>query len=184
MGVLTDHDLVYYKTTHDLIGFIETGFEKGAGCAHALDSGFEDITSIEISEEYVKNGNIFYGNLMDIIKGDSSQVLPELLEMYPTNINVLFWLDAHLPGWPNKEAEDTDTCFPLQKELEAIKEFRLGKDVIIIDDLRIYENGPYEAGNWGEFQIGIQFIKDLFEETHNFIKDYRKQGYLILIPKK
>ena len=56
----------------------------------------------------------------------------------------------------------------------------------VIDDLRIYEDGPFETGNWAERNLyggdGIAFIEDLFEDTHFVVRSYNKQGFVILLP--
>jgi hypothetical protein len=90
------------------------------------------------------------------------------------------------------------TRLPLQKELDLIFQKRTSfKDVILMDDLWVYEDGPYETGLFNNhmkrmgwnitrqeiWQGGIDFIYELFGNTHQIVKDYRHQGYIILYPK-
>ena len=42
---------------HITENFVETGTEEGNGCIAALTVGFENIVSIEASEEYFKKTN-------------------------------------------------------------------------------------------------------------------------------
>ena len=62
----------------------------------------------------------------------------------------------------------------------------MSNDVIVIDDLRIYEDGPFETGNWDERSKyggdGIEFIEKLFEDTHYVGRSYNAQGFVILFP--
>jgi hypothetical protein len=102
-------------------------------------------------------------------------------------------LDAHFPGADfhfetYDSTKDYDTRLPLKKELETIKINRSNnKDVFIIDDLRVYEDNNYTDGNWSLRKEvggdGIDFVYELFGQSHNIEKDLRYQGYLILTPK-
>jgi hypothetical protein len=76
----------------------------------------------------------------------------------------------------------------LEKEVRTIKQHRdTTKDVFIIDDLRVYEDNNYSDGNWPlKSQVGgdgIDFIFELFQDTHNIERDLRHQGFLIITPK-
>ena len=107
----------------------------------------------------------------------------------------MFWLDAHFPGAEEGLNDYNDESreiyrLPLEKELEIIsKRTGVYNDVIIIDDLRIYENGDFESGNLPSninrpSTPGVKFIYDLFEKTHEILRCYKHEGYLILLPKK
>ena len=86
-------------------------------------------------------------------------------------------------------AEPAELKLPLEEELKLIRELRGDcADVIVIDDLRIYENGPFESGNmpdWAETldpeEKSIDFVLDLFPERR-LIRDYRDEGYLLILP--
>jgi hypothetical protein len=105
----------------------------------------------------------------------------------------LFFLDAHFPGADfgyktYEEEKNKDIRIPLEKELETLKKFKfINKSYLIIDDLRIYEDGPFENGIWDKrFLLGgenIDFIY-YYKETHFIEKNYQKQGFIILKPKK
>ena len=62
----------------------------------------------------------------------------------------------------------------------------MSDDVFVIDDLRVYEDGPFETGNWAERGLyggdGIAFIEELFEDTHYVVRSYNKQGFVMLFP--
>jgi len=108
----------------------------------------------------------------------------------------LFWLDAHLPdfydnSFGNDYLNNKEIFIPLEKELRIIKESKnIENDVFIIDDLRIYEKGNYQSGNWDgvlkneKTSSGVNFIYDILSDTHTIVKDYRHEGYIICQPKK
>ena len=75
----------------------------------------------------------------------------------------------------------------IKKELETILKYKdIKNDIFVIDDLWIYEEGPYEGGNWDKRSTcgadNIDFVNDLFEDTHYIIKSYAAQGFIILFP--
>jgi hypothetical protein len=108
--------------------------------------------------------------------------------------NCLFWLDAHFPGADAGMARydaamDEDIRLPLEKELTIIHECRKNcNDLLIIDDMRVYEDGPYENGNSPVDTLprndrNLDFINRLFGRTHISMKTYRNEGYILLFPK-
>lgn len=183
--------------------FVETGTLLGDAVEHVRQYKFNKIISFEIIEELADKAKERFkdDSRVDIVLGDSSKVLPEALDSLKDN--TIFWLDAHFPGADigiNNYTDEieTDTNLPLEKEIRAIAK-RIGKykDVLIIDDLWIYEDGDWE---WGTFDNHMSkhghtvkrsdlcggdtsFIRDLFSETHNIKVINRYQGSLVLIPK-
>ena len=124
-----------------------------------------------------------------VLCGPSSSVLPKILHRHDQPI--VFWLDAHFPGemhgLPYDSEKDMDLRLPLERELRIIKDIRdTSNDYFIIDDLRIYEDGPFSGGVWQDRLKmggnGIDFIYQLFESTHTISRDYRNEGYIILEP--
>ena len=178
---------------YDIKNFVETG----TGQAEVVRSVYEanedlNIHTIEVVEEIFDQNKIKFSYLKDVSwhLGTSFKILPEILPTFEGN--TLFWMDAHFPGADfglasYGDVEDMDERLPLQKELETIvKNKDVTNDVFVIDDLRIYEDGPFEEGNWPDRKLyggdGIDFIDDIFEETHYVIKSYVKQGFIILFP--
>jgi len=75
--------------------FIETGSYYGQGIQKAIESGFKEIYSIELSDKYY---NLCKNKFKDfkhvhIIQGDSCEVLGELIKII--NQKITFWLDGH-----------------------------------------------------------------------------------------
>lgn len=181
--------------TYDLQNFVETGTGYGDSVSYALENGFgvKSVYSIEINEQIAskaRNRFIGYKNL-SIVTNDSynglAQIVPKLIG------NTVFFLDAHFPGADFGYAEyrsesNSDLNLPLQNELELIHSLKdVSKDLFLIDDLRIYEVGDYEMGNWpkekGAVHSGIDFITKIFEKTHTIEKHYFYSGFLTIFPK-
>lgn len=115
--------------------FIETGAFLGDGIQKALDSGFEKIISIELSEHYanVCKRRYMSNSCVEVIIGDSYFELQNTLEKYST-ANFTYWLDGHFSGG--------DTAFgvkefPIMEELEAILKRNIADEIIYVDDMRI-----------------------------------------------
>tara|TARA_Y100001938_G_C8090024_1_gene434452 strand:- start:1862 stop:2473 length:612 start_codon:yes stop_codon:yes gene_type:complete len=199
MGVLRSFDLSLYEAEC----FVETGTQKGVGLDYALQHDYKELHSIEINEEYYNFCTQKY-KFVDKVKlyhGDSETRIDDVLLAIEKFDSCFFWLDAHLPTDPGSQMKKEYTCssdkieFPLEVELQAIKEGRPAKDdIILIDDLRIYLDGPFQypghtwphRAKYPDFfphKDGIKFIEEMFEDTHSFHKIYNHEGYLLLLPK-
>ena len=120
--------------------FIETGSYYGDGIQKALDAGFENIISIEITPKYYelcKEKFKDYPNVK-IILGDTVNVLPEILKN--TTEACTIWVDAHYTE-PSTNF-GTKWC-PLMEELENLKN-GLIPHTILIDDLRVWTEKKYD----------------------------------------
>ena len=195
MGNLNRFDLGRIVKEYKTNCMFETGTFWGDGVAYALQSPFTRIVSVEIIPEIAEKAKkrFIVEEKVDILITDSITALQEQLPKIKENI--VFWLDAHFPGADaGLIAYDTgnDELFrlPLQKELEMICALRKNhQDVIIVDDLRIYEDGPYENGNVPADALPQQnrnadFIEKFFSETHFIFRSYLDEGYILIFPKK
>lgn len=195
MGRLFNLNVTSYIEQYDLKTFVETGTGEGDTLEHMLIYGFSKYHSIEIDPNiYNRCLNRFWRTPhVQLYNGSSYDKLGEILPTIPKDRGILYWLDAHFPGadsgFASYDAEkDVNLRIPLQAEIELIKQLRPNsKDVICIDDLRIYEDGPFQNGNWEDRATlggdGIGFIYDCFAETHNIVKDYQDEGYIVITPK-
>jgi hypothetical protein len=192
MGALYQHNIGEYIAKYNLRNYVETGTGMGECLQHALTFEFESLSSIEIYPKvYESVKEKFTQTKANVFLGNSYEVLPEILK--EIDGPVLFFLDAHFPGADfhyetYTSTTDYDTRLPLERELKTIHHNRnILKDVFIIDDLRVYEDNNYGDGNWPLRKQaggnGIEFIHQIFDETHNIEKDLRHQGFLIITPK-
>ena len=194
MGFLTYHNLPHYIAKYGLTSFIETGTAGGDDVAHASLFTFQQVSSIEINEEQFRQTSARFEDREGIrlVNSDSIEGLTVLLHDLVPDARVMFWLDAHFPGEMlgagYGDEKNMSRRLPLESELRMIRQIRgNAPDVFIIDDLRIYEDGPFGNGNWRDRKTlggdGIGFIEELYGESHEIIRDYAHEGYIILVPK-
>lgn len=190
MGALTNFFVLKYIEKYKTRVFVETGAAEGFSLKYAQRFNFLNLFSVEIDSDRVQQLNvgcckdirtaIFGGQSFDFLE----MILPKIKE------NILFWLDAHIPHNIPYSPESRETCFPLERELEIIYALRFNyKDVILIDDLRIYERGNFEAGNMDDAvncqnynTYGLGFLNK-FYNRYVINKHYNDQGYIELLPK-
>jgi hypothetical protein len=175
--------------------FFETGTGFGLGVQSARMFPFKQIVSVEILAAEVERIRPAFSadRRVHLIAGRSIDVMNQLLPQIPGNI--IFWLDAHFPGAHHRQAgyqaeSDIDTRLPLERELSLIKQLRAGKrDVILIDDLRIYEVDNFEWGNMSDVGQGAvarydsKFLYTTFADTHVAQRFLNCSGYFALLPK-
>jgi len=201
MGDLKLFDLKNIKDKRNTNVLIETGTFRGEGTAYAADT-FGEVHSIEIHDGLYNAAVAKFkdNDAVTIHHGNSLDILPDLLTTIDDNI--LFWLDAHFPGADcHEEAYDAEQNqskrVPLSQELKLIHDSRDGNDVIIVDDLWLYEDGPFEWGSWDDhskkhgFNVtrdelmhgeSLTDIIELLSDTHDVQRRYEHQGYLIFTP--
>lgn len=165
---------------------------------HAYANGsFDQLFSVEIHKESADKVIERFSNISSVVifNSDSETALKEIFKKIKKEDRAFFFLDAHFPGEHSSEfngyesvASDRVTL-PLESELRLIRNSRpYSNDVIVVDDLRIYENGPFENGNLpenfgglSEYFRHIRFVYELLP-NHVITKDYRDEGYLIISP--
>lgn len=195
MGSLSRFDLNRIIQDFKTPNLFETGTFWGDGVAYALEFPFDKIISVEIIPEIADKAKSRFREeeRVEIIEADSVTGLEEQLPLL--NGNTVFWLDAHFPGADAKLADyeagnDMEFRLPLKMEIEHISKHRNNfQDVLILDDLRIYEDGPFEKGPVPSNALpkgerGIDFIYNAFEATHYIFKSFLDEGYILLLPKK
>jgi hypothetical protein len=195
MGSLSRFDLGRIIKEYDTPNMFETGTFLGEGVAYALKAPFTKIISVEIIPGIAAKARTRFASehKVEIIESDSIAALQQKLPSL--NGNIIFWLDAHFPGADaqmvdHASGDDELLRLPLMNELEYICKHRSKfRDVLILDDLRIYEDGPYQNGlvpsnAMPKGERNIDFVYRCFENTHYIFKSYLDEGYLLLFPKK
>jgi hypothetical protein len=199
MGAIYAFDIEQLIGQYELSTYVETGTGAGVSLQHALSFPFHNLFSIEMDTQlYDQVRTKYCAENISIMLGKSKDQLPGILTDSKIKGNILFFLDAHFPEADFGSGYDRYTksiqtyaedALPLKNELEIIRKLRPNNpDVVIIDDLRIYEDGNYEDGNWLErsnYAIGgREFVAEMFEKTHDIEIVLKHQGYLVLTPKK
>ncbi len=194
MGELYLHNLSHYIEKYKCDQFVETGTGKGTGLEYACRFNFKKLYSIEYMQELFNICvNKFSKDDRVVLLNDNSlnglKQIIHLLDETPT----LFWLDAHFPGADfgfndyDHLKHQENVYMPLIDELNLIRSLRpKAKDIFIIDDLQLYEKGPFQLYN-PDFVLkygnkDISNTLEIFKNSHTVFRDYRHQGFLILVP--
>lgn len=114
--------------------FVETGTYLGDMVAAQIGN-FDKIVTIELSDnlyEAALSRFIGYANVQ-VVHGDSARVLSDILQDLKGPI--LYWLDAHYSGSVTSGGE---VDAPVLKELSTIAARLEPRDVILIDDARLF----------------------------------------------
>jgi hypothetical protein len=122
---------VFYKYPNKY--FVETGTLIGGGVQMALDSGYKQVYSIELSPHYYQLAKERFKDQKNvhIIQGDSAKILGSIISKIKKPIT--FWLDGHCSMDDTAKGE---TMTPLMLELEAIRQHPIKTHTIMIDDVR------------------------------------------------
>ena len=194
MGQLRFFNIKRIISEFNIDCFFETGTWKGDGLAYAGKYPFKKLFSSEIIPELAQKAADRFKDdkRVTIINNNSLDALQDKIN--EISGNCLFWLDAHFPGAEEGVSDYNATSseqlkYPLEAELKEIFSRRKGfSDFILIDDLRIYEDGNYESGNMPAHILppinrNINFVIELAKDTHDIVRSYRHEGYLLLTPK-
>lgn len=197
MGKLSFFNLNGYIERYGVDVLVETGSGTGTGIDFARTFNFKSIISIEIVAEQVKKLNETFAHdpRVQVIQGKSNQVLSWVLPQL-SKFNILFWLDAHYPGADlglngYEDEKNQEINLPLESELDTILQLRkeYKNDVIICDDWRIYEHGPFDGKNMDEIGYGhvAKYENNVINKVKNkfrVCKLYDDEGYLVLEPRE
>jgi hypothetical protein len=116
--------------------FIETGTYRGDMLAKVLKkTSINKIFSIELDKSLAAEASFRFQKSprIQISQGDSGEVLAIALSKLPQP--ALFWLDGHFSGGVTALGDATT---PIFAELRAIESFKRKRDLILIDDIRLF----------------------------------------------
>ena len=199
MGSVARLEIPNFMAEYSLKHFVETGTGRGDSLAHVQTLPFQRLLSCEIEAALHQHSVARFAkdNRIDIWHAASAVFLEHVCtQELPPDEPALFFLDAHFPGADyglrNYGAEQDESLrLPLHHELDIIQRYRLrGADVILVDDLRLYTDGPFVNGNLpanvrdaGPSNRSAQFIRDIFADTHDTTFLYADEGYALIRPK-
>jgi hypothetical protein len=201
MGQITFFDLNGIIQNFKCDTYVETGTGIGVSLEYALKFPFKKYYTIDIDKDLMESTKLrFDSSKISFINGLSTESLKSILPELEDSESVLFFLDAHLPGadfhkMSYEESMKTykEQSLPLDEELSIIKNYRKNKkDVIVIDDLQLYEEAEYQHKTWYfeklQEELGLRkssdFIESMFKDTHSINKYFAHQGYILLTPKQ
>lgn len=148
--------------------FIESGSFFGDGIEAALQAGFKEVYSIELSphlHEHCKNR--FLSNPhVHLYEGDSAVVLKEILNQLDDRAT--FWLDGHYSEGITAKGK---THSPILQELEQIAAHPIKSHTILIDDIRLLGTVHFDFVNKDEIIAAIKKINPNYKITYENGKD-------------
>ena len=150
--------------------FIETGTYRGDMLARvAKKSSIRQILSIELDEALALEAQFRFrtNSRIEILIGNSGEVLRSACVELPQP--ALFWLDGHFSGGVTALG---DTTTPIFAELQAIHSCKRKKDLILVDDIRLFDGTD-----------GYPTLEELIEVIHKLNPDWqcKVQGDILTI---
>ena len=145
--------------------FVETGTYTGLTIQKALDAGFKEIHSIEISEQLHSNSRAMYRDLPSVHTycGNSADVLTQILPLITEPAT--FWLDAHnFEFCPDKVSGNP---FPLMDEIRCLSTKREIVHTVLVDDLPCFRTFHYDldAVRSALLKINSRFRFEILENS-------------------
>ena len=129
-------DIFRQRKSND--NLVETGCLRGAGIRAALDAGFNRVISIEIDKHWFNYccDRFANDNNVILVHGDSATALWPAIQGIDEPIT--FWLDGH---WSSAATTPTvgSQRSPLISELKAIARHAVKQHVLLIDDMRCWQ---------------------------------------------
>jgi len=121
--------------------FVETGTYLGEGIQRALDAGFPQVYSIELSPKYHQKAQRKFRKKPNVhlVFGDSGVMLKQVIASIHAPIT--FWLDGH---WSAGDTAKAGSITPLLDELESIRQHPIKTHTIMIDDVRCF-GAPFDG---------------------------------------
>lgn len=192
-------DLPKVLSDCNIKNFVETGTGHGYSIHKLLSIGHPDLTIYTIELLDILFNTVSAAFLdepsVNLVHGPSHIEIGKVVKEISSE-PTLFWHDAHFPGADFQIGDATYTSepdvtkrIPLESELRAIKnsDRDTSCDVFVIDDLRVYKDGVCPEGPW-PFRAeaggdGIEFVHELFAETHHIFELHIVQGFIIMFPK-
>lgn len=114
--------------------FVETGSFAGDGIQAALDAGFEQVHSIELSERWAAHCRERFTEERKICKVFIHECDSAHMALKHQDTQITFWLDAHeVRGYESAKGP----C-PLLRELEQIAQHPNKRHTILIDDVTMF----------------------------------------------
>ncbi len=180
LGTLADFDLARIIADFGTRFLVETGTGSGGDVEFAAGFPFDHVYSIESSHKLAiqaafRNAR---NQAMTILHGRNGRGLKDVLNEIPAEAPVIYWLDSH------------PSAHDLEQDLRLIVSLRsASRDVFLIDDLRIYQDGDYGDGpcppeqQIPPYRRNLEFVGELLGASHDISTMVQRTGYLCAFPR-
>lgn len=166
-----------YKDTSTV--FVETGTWCGHGINNAIESGFDEIHSIELDVDlYKMNVETFKNNSsVKLYCGDSSVILYDVIKHIDKRM--LFWLDGHYSGEGTAQSNILQEYeFPLIYEIQQIGKHHIKDHIILVDDLRCFPSYEEQKKLNYNTKYSLDILKEEFLKINPDYKFVRIDGHV------
>jgi hypothetical protein len=174
---------------------VETGTGEGLSVRWALQCQFRAIHSVELEISLHARAEQFFTGIpfVHLSQGESTSFLLGLLPNLPGP--KLVFLHAHLAGDADFELSSFDPSikapesFPLLDEVKLLQNFFGPKDVLIVDDARMFQAGHFQDGECPEFarrwdeMLALEGLFEHWSNSHVLNVLECDHGYFCLVPK-
>jgi hypothetical protein len=163
------------KIACDINTFVETGTYLGDTTALAADV-FPHVHTIELLPFFYHKAikRFEHDTHVQVHLGDSAKIFPALLPTLATSQHrALFWLDGHVMDCQSEDEKEFSTTeyTPIMQELRNIKGSNLKKDILLIDDIRLFgsllDNKRIQLAGKIEYPL-LADVCALLQETYSF----------------
>jgi len=175
MGTLADFDLRHLIADFSCAHLLVLGIADGRSLAEALRHDFTRILAVEPAHPIALEAALRHASepRLTVIHEPVERGLERALGELPKQSPALFWLD--LP--------------PLERQLRTIAAGRdIGRDILIIDDLNLHEDGDYEEEPADDAKRPRDrgrksgLIDGFLAGSHELQRFRRRGGYLMALP--
>lgn len=192
MGTLNDFDLDGLIARHGCRVFVEVGLGAGKAVEQAAATSFELIFAVEPGHKPALEAGIRHAkdHRITIVHAKRERGLDEALDEVPAGLPALILLAAPREGFAFGAApQGAAPGLPIERELRLLAGRRdLSRDVLLIDELRLYEDIACEAGLTqadrrppAELRR-LAFIEEILGATHRIERSAKGTGYLCAFP--
>ncbi|MGD0664292.1 MAG: hypothetical protein ABSA17_01000 [Rhabdochlamydiaceae bacterium] len=156
-GSLKIEFLQMLKDNFNAVAFVESGTYKGFTTTNAAEI-FREVHTVELSKSLSKAAKKKFKKQkhIKVYRGDSGKVFCKILPEIKSRI--LFYLDGHYSG--SETAQGIENT-PLMKELKAIEEAKKSDSIILIDDIRCFQDSCYPEKIRNSLLEGYPKLKQL-----------------------
>jgi hypothetical protein len=155
--------------------FIETGTLRGE-TIFAMEPWFDELHTIELGKDlWSRVKGRYRGEKIRFHHGDSPTVLRELLPAITRR--AIFFLDGH---WSCGVTARGEQDVPLLDEIRVITRCFTHEALLVIDDLRLFGQGPEtgEAVDWTK--VGIPGVREAAGERLILLEERRDLDKLVV----
>ncbi len=188
MGKLSDYNLDRLIGDFGCRVLVETGTGRGEALAFAAKSGFSQIFSIESDHKAALAAALAHvrDHRITVINAKITRGLGEALAEMDPALPALFWLNA-----PALRKDAPPGRLGLEADLRFLAGARdLSRDIFLLNDVRLYMDGPFEAGPAEAGSLppaalrSLDFFDEILEASHTITVLPQNTGLLSAFPRR